>query len=107
MGIQETNEEYTLDIGDSSCGYPGSPRNGSVDSAIMLYRHGEEATFNCQEGFVLFGPDKRTCRRNGTWSDTIPECRKNNRLLFIKYQNLTFSNRNINYIIHVLIPINV
>ena len=74
VDIQETNDEYTLDIGDSSCGYPGSPRNGSVDSAVMLYRQGEEVTFTCQEGFVLFGPDKRTCRRNGTWSDTIPEC---------------------------------
>ena len=42
----------------------------------MLYRPGEEVTYTCQEGFVLFGPDKRTCRPNGTWSDTIPECRK-------------------------------
>ena len=73
--IQETNNEYNLEIGDS-CGFPGSPRNGSAGSAVMLYRPGEEATFTCQEGFVLFGPDKRTCRRNGTWSDTIPECRK-------------------------------
>ena len=86
VDIQETNEEYTLDIGDSSCGYPGSPRNGSVDSAVMLYRQGEEVTFTCQEGFVLFGPDKRTCRRNGTWSDTIPECSKYNFYLLINIQ---------------------
>ena len=88
MDIQETNEEYTLDIGDSSCGYPGSPRNGSVDSAVMLYRQGEEVTFTCQEGFVLFGPDKRTCRRNGTWSDTIPECSKYMHLFDIYYLDL-------------------
>ena len=87
VDIQETNDEYTLDIGDSSCGYPGSPRNGSVDSAVMLYRQGEEVTFTCQEGFVLFGPDKRTCRRNGTWSDTIPECSKYNFYLYINIQS--------------------
>ena len=79
--IQETNSEYNLDIGDS-CGFPGSPRNGSVGSAVMLYRPGEKVTFSCQEGFVLFGPDKRTCRRNGTWSDTIPECRKQINMIF-------------------------
>lgn len=25
---------------------------------------------------MLFGPDKRTCLENGTWSSSIPECRE-------------------------------
>ena len=34
-------------------------------------------TYSCSDGFVHFGNDQRTCGENGTWSETIPECREN------------------------------
>ena len=63
-----------------ACGYPGSPRNGSVSSSGLLFYTGEEVTFTCQEGFVLFGPETRTCLQNGSWSLAIPECRKHHHI---------------------------
>ena len=63
--------------GGRECGFPGTPRNGSlVESAGLLYQIGENVTYECQMSFVLFGPNYRTCQENGTWSGTVPECRK-------------------------------
>ena len=58
------------------CGFPGTPLNGSVSSSGMLHYPGETVTYGCQSGFVLFGPQVRNCTENGTWSLTVPECRK-------------------------------
>ena len=81
ISAKDINNKKAFDITDS-CGFPGSPRNGTVGSGGMIFRPGEEVTFSCQEGFVLFGNDRRICRRNGTWSDTIPECSKKDYILF-------------------------
>ena len=64
--------------GGTECGFPGTPRNGSLveSSAGLLYQMGENVTYECQMSFVLFGPNYRTCQENGTWSGTVPECRK-------------------------------
>ncbi len=58
------------------CGFPGVPLNGSVSGSGMMYYPGETVTYNCQTGFVLFGPNTRNCTENGTWSLTVPECSK-------------------------------
>jgi len=61
------------------CGFPGLPSNGSLDSTTsLLFSAGQEVTYKCQEAFVLFGPDKRICQGNGSWSPvSLPECREN------------------------------
>ena len=62
------------------CGFPGLPSNGSLDSTTsLLFSAGQQVTYKCQEAFVLFGPDKRICQGNGSWSPaSLPECRKYN-----------------------------
>ena len=60
----------------SECGFPGVPSNGSLVGSSMLFHPGEEASYLCHEGFVLFGDDKRTCSENGTWNGPMPNCRE-------------------------------
>ncbi|XP_071750190.1 uncharacterized protein [Lepeophtheirus salmonis] len=67
----------TLPGGQSECGFPGLPRNGTLTGSGILYHPGEEVTYQCQTGFVMFGPNKRTCMENGTWTPVLPECREN------------------------------
>ena len=67
----------SFSVVEAACGFPGSPRNGSLLAADALqFAHEETVTYRCQEGFVLFGNDQRTCGANGTWSDGVPECRE-------------------------------
>ena len=61
-------------IAASECGFPGVPSNGSLVGSSMLFHPGEEASYLCHEGFVLFGDTKRTCSENGTWSGPMPHC---------------------------------
>ena len=56
------------------CGFPGRPDNGSTQSAEKFFYPGEEVTFECDGGFILFGKARRTCLDDGTWTDTLPEC---------------------------------
>ncbi len=61
-------------LSGGECGFPGLPLNGSLVGSSMLFEQGEDAAYSCDEGFVLFGEDKRTCLQNGTWSGLVPEC---------------------------------
>ena len=50
------------------------PENGRVnvsDGAVS----GAVATYTCDEGFVLDGPDSRRCDNEGMWSGSQPECK--------------------------------
>ena len=37
---------------------------------------GEEVTFECDNGYILFGGDRRICQEDGSWSGSLPECSK-------------------------------
>ena len=39
-------------------------------------RQGNLALYSCQSGFTLIGPSSRVCLRNGVWSGTEPQCRR-------------------------------
>ncbi|XP_059089371.1 uncharacterized protein LOC131885361 isoform X1 [Tigriopus californicus] len=72
----------TLGVGLGSaaakdCGFPGQPQNGSTLSSEKFFYPGEEVTFECDTGFILFGKKRRTCVEDGSWSDSLPECRYN------------------------------
>lgn len=56
------------------CGRPGRPVNGTISTSGRFYFPGERVAYKCLEGFVLFGPEERTCQTNGTWSEEVPLC---------------------------------
>jgi hypothetical protein len=72
--LDESNQ--FLNISGLECGFPGVPLNGSVSGSGMTYYPGETATYTCESGFVLFGPNSRLCLENGTWTLAVPECSK-------------------------------
>ena len=88
------------------CGFPGLPSNGSLgSSSSYLFSAGQEVTYQCQEAFVLFGPDKRICQNNGTWSPlALPECRKYNCKYFHFFLLLFKSPKSILAVSQKLIP---
>lgn len=79
-GVPQTNNmewmqsSFSTDGGD--CGYPGEPAHGTL-SYSSDYKVGEVVRYSCEEGFVMFGPQERTCTENGTWTDSVPLCRLN------------------------------
>ena len=59
------------------CGQPASIAGGNVDFNLTL--NGSIATYTCNEGYNLTGPEVRTCLTDvtqipGTWSDSPPIC---------------------------------
>ena len=58
------------------CGFPGRPGNGTTIGAEKFFYPGEEVTFQCDNGFILFGGDRRICQEDGSWSGSLPECSK-------------------------------
>ena len=71
------NQSFSFSVNGRECGYPGSPRNGSlIENPGLRYDVETQITYKCESSFVLFGQNQRTCGENGTWSGAIPECRK-------------------------------
>ena len=58
------------------CGFPGRPGNGTTIGAEKFFYPGEEVTFECDNGYILFGGDRRICQEDGSWSGSLPECSK-------------------------------
>ena len=55
------------------------PQYGSIGYSMPAdenndYLAGTVATFQCEEGFELFGNMTRTCQNNMTWSKSSPSC---------------------------------
>jgi len=59
-----------------SCGFPGVPAHGSLQGSGLLFSPGEEVSYVCQDGFVLFGEDRRKCLDDGTWTPANTQCSK-------------------------------
>uniref|UniRef100_A0A7N4NRF0 CUB and Sushi multiple domains 2 n=1 Tax=Sarcophilus harrisii TaxID=9305 RepID=A0A7N4NRF0_SARHA len=54
------------------CGDPGIPPHGiRLGDEFVI---GSLMRFSCEPGYVLRGSSERTCRVNGSWSGTQPEC---------------------------------
>lgn len=63
-------------ISAQSCRFPGSPAHSSVTFTDENLDDGTIAAYNCERGFELLGPARRTCE-NGQWTpDGIPFCGK-------------------------------
>ncbi|KAH9399906.1 C-type lectin (CTL) or carbohydrate-recognition domain (CRD) [Tyrophagus putrescentiae] len=63
-------------VAAQTCGYPGSPAHAIVSMSPQgPIQSGTTATYNCDNGYELLGPARRTCNENGTWTPLgIPFC---------------------------------
>lgn len=66
---------FTLEF-ISDCSPPSSPSSGSVVA------NKTNAIYSCEEGFVLKGPQQRSCQDNGLgWTGITPSCSKLNHIV--------------------------
>ena len=56
-----------------SCGAPGIPSNGKVNTSAGTF-FGDVARYLCDTGYTLSGPAERTCQANRTWNGSVPTC---------------------------------
>ncbi|OCU00923.1 sushi, von Willebrand factor type A, EGF and pentraxin domain-containing protein 1 isoform X1 [Xenopus laevis] len=55
-----------------SCGQPPMVMNGQVKG--NEYTFSKTIEYVCNEGYMLYGEEIRTCLENGNWSGTTPSC---------------------------------
>ena len=55
-----------------NCGPLTSPSHGQVSATSTTF--GSVASYICDTGYNLQGPDIRTCQVDGIWSGTNPTC---------------------------------
>ena len=64
---------YRIVLQFSACGALSAPANGTVslsnDDLVESI-----ATFSCDEGFVITGPQQLVCLSTGAWSESAPTC---------------------------------
>ena len=74
---RQTNQTCSPPIltAPKQCGYPGSPAHASVSFSTDSMEPGTIATYVCNNGYELLGPQRRLCNNNGTWTPQgIPFC---------------------------------
>jgi len=54
------------------CGSLMAPKNGSMFGNQTTFPN--EVSFRCDEGFIMTGPGKRRCQKDGTWSGNATLC---------------------------------
>ena len=57
------------------CGAPEIPQNGRISTPEGT-TVGSKALYFCNDGYVLFGAEFRTCQENGQWFPGVPICRR-------------------------------
>ena len=55
-----------------SCGHPGVPVHGKINSYVFSYNSSVE--YSCNPGYTIVGPKKRVCQANQTWTGSLPRC---------------------------------
>ena len=56
-----------------SCGLPGTPSNGSVNTSAGT-SFGDVARYSCEPGYKLNGQVETTCQANRSWNGSVPTC---------------------------------
>ncbi|MBN3293409.1 CFAB factor, partial [Polypterus senegalus] len=56
------------------CKHPSGFQHGSLEPSQPLYYIGDTTTYQCYEGYELYGSASRTCQPNGKWSGSTPIC---------------------------------
>ena len=54
------------------CGDPGNLTNGQRSLSRTTYSN--VVTYTCDVGYTLEGSNSRTCKSNGQWSGSVPQC---------------------------------
>ena len=55
-----------------TCNFPTEIENGSIDKKGSTY--GSKSAYSCNRGYVLDGPEIRTCSENKNWTGKEPRC---------------------------------
>ena len=66
-------------ISVSDCGDPGAPIDGNTIGNSFIF--GSIINHTCDLGFVINGSNQRECLGNGSWSGSLPTCKRR----FTKY----------------------
>lgn len=62
-------------LGDRRCGHPAVPPNARVSLSVNTdIVPGTVATYECDDGYELFGPHQRECTLRGDWTAEPPFC---------------------------------
>ena len=72
--IQNCNQLLMIITIAVDCGPLSSPDNGNVNVGDTTL--GNKATYYCEHGYVLVGPDTRKCLYTGYWSEYEPVCER-------------------------------
>lgn len=70
--IETTGTLIPLFLLAKDCGALAVPLNGSINGRETTFPN--EATFSCDEGFILNGSTARRCQASGTWSGVETSC---------------------------------
>ncbi|XP_077970683.1 CUB and sushi domain-containing protein 1-like isoform X3 [Styela clava] len=65
----------TCELKVVACNYPGNPTNGATLPKKDSYSTGEQVTFQCDKGYVIFGAVMARCSTAGRFSEILPTCR--------------------------------
>ncbi|CAG9136646.1 unnamed protein product [Plutella xylostella] len=58
------------------CGHPAVPPNARVSLSATDIVPGTVASYVCDDGYELFGPQQRECSLRGDWTAEAPFCGK-------------------------------
>jgi len=67
-----------LDSQMSKCRQSYCPQLHNIEHGYLVNRatyKGASVTYKCRPGYKLHGQSKRKCRRNKTWSNSVPKCK--------------------------------
>ncbi|XP_076799587.1 uncharacterized protein LOC143444282 [Clavelina lepadiformis] len=58
-----------------TCHTPSAPHRGTINTnGATVLQYGDVINYACDEGYVLIGHERATCRENGQWSSNPPQC---------------------------------
>lgn len=83
--VNAINECALCFLTAKDCGNLTVPQNGSLNGRETTFPN--EATFSCDEGFILNGSTVRRCQSDGTWSGIRTSC--HGEIITCSYQNIS------------------
>ena len=57
-----------------TCADPGTPQHGSTNSTGPPFSYLSMIFYKCNDGYILYGSDRRSCVGEGNWTGVQPFC---------------------------------